>query len=106
MQNAVLGRKKIEFISTQDEINKHQKEVEDYEMTKLMQSLSSAETNIPKKPLDRIIVVGCGGTGSWLIPKLAKTINDMKRKKLLANHFSLILVDGDTVNLNILIGRV
>lgn len=97
MQNAVLGRKKIEFISTQDEINKHQKEVEDYEMTKLMQRLSSAETNAPKKPLDRIVVVGCGGTGSWLIPKLAKTINDMKRKKLLANHFSLILVDGDQI---------
>ena len=26
--------------------------------------------------ISEIVVVGCGGTGSWLLPKLVKTIND------------------------------
>ena len=46
-----------------------------------------------------IVVLGCGGTGSWLIPKIVKTMNDLHRKKILCNNKSkLILVDGDTVN--------
>lgn len=49
-------------------------------------------------PVKAIVVIGCGGTGSWLIPKLVKTINDMKRKNLITNDFTLALVDGDTVN--------
>ena len=48
-------------------------------------------------PVKAIIVIGCGGTGSWLIPKLVKTINDMKRKNLITKDFTLALVDGDTV---------
>lgn len=49
-------------------------------------------------PVKAIVVIGCGGTGSWLIPKLVKTINDMKRKNLITKDFTLALVDGDTVN--------
>ena len=30
--------------------------------------------------IKNIVVIGCGGTGSWLIPKLVKTMNDLKRK--------------------------
>ena len=45
-----------------------------------------------------IVVLGCGGTGSWLIPKIAKTMNDLHRKKILCGKPKLILVDGDTVN--------
>lgn len=48
-------------------------------------------------PVKAIVVIGCGGTGSWLIPKLVKTINDMKRKNLITKDFTLTLVDGDTV---------
>lgn len=45
-----------------------------------------------------IVVLGCGGTGSWLIPKIVKTMNDLYRKKILCGKSKLILVDGDTVN--------
>ena len=45
-----------------------------------------------------IVVLGCGGTGSWLIPKIVKTMNDLQRKKILCYKSKLILVDGDTVN--------
>ena len=48
-------------------------------------------------PVKAIIVIGCGGTGSWLIPKLVKTINDMKRKNLITKDFTLALVDGDVI---------
>ena len=106
MKKVTIGRKNIEFFSTEEEVNNHQKAVEEYEVEALMKKLSGQESNKRHVPLGKIVVVGCGGTGSWLIPKLAKTINDMKRKNLLANDFSLVLVDGDTVNLNTLIGRV
>ena len=46
-------------------------------------------------PIKAIVVVGCGGTGSWLFPKLVKTINDADRKGLLAPSFTLIAYDGD-----------
>lgn len=45
-----------------------------------------------------ITVIGCGGTGSWLMPKLAKTINDMIRKNIITkDKFCLNLVDFDTI---------
>lgn len=47
--------------------------------------------------LGSIVVIGCGGTGSWLLPKLIKTINDAKRKGLLTEKFKLILVDADNI---------
>ena len=50
-------------------------------------------------PIKAIVVVGCGGTGSWLFPKLVKTINDTDRKGLLHQAFTLIGIDADTVNL-------
>lgn len=106
MERTSIRGKIIEFLSTQEEIDAHQKGVEEYESEKLMERLSGEESARAFRPLDKIVVVGCGGTGSWLIPKLAKTINDMKRKNLLSHKFSLILVDGDTVNLNSLTGRV
>lgn len=57
--------------------------------------------------LGAITVIGCGGTGSWLMPKLAKTINDLIRKNIISkDNFCLNLVDFDTVNLNFLTGRV
>ena len=51
-----------------------------------------------KRKISKIIVVGCGGTGSWLFPKLVKTINGAKRKNLLTDGFILIAIDADTVN--------
>lgn len=97
MERTSIRGKIIEFLSTQEEIDAHQKGVEEYESEKLMERLSGEESARTFRLLDKIVVVGCGGTGSWLIPKLAKTINDMKRKNLLSHKFSLILVDGDTV---------
>lgn len=55
--------------------------------------------------ISKIVVIGCGGTGSWLAPKLTKTINDIFRKNI-SSKMSLVFVDGDTVNLNSLTGRV
>ena len=48
-------------------------------------------------PIKAIVVVGCGGTSSWLFPKLVKTINDADRKGLLHQAFTLIGIDADTV---------
>lgn len=106
MRSETIDGKLIRFLSTQEEIDAHQAKVEEHESEMMLKRLSGENEQGPCRPLDRIVVVGCGGTGSWLIPKLAKTINDMKRKQMLSNKFSLILVDGDTVNLNTLIGRV
>ena len=47
--------------------------------------------------ISEIIVVGCGGTGSWLLPKLVKTINDGIRKSIVRKDVKLILIDGDIV---------
>ena len=47
--------------------------------------------------IKNIVVLGCGGTGSWLIPKIVKTMNDLHRKRILRDKPKLILVDGDTV---------
>lgn len=54
--------------------------------------------SLHKPAIKNIVVIGCGGTGSWLIPKLVKTMNDLKRKDSLCPEPKLILVDGDTVN--------
>lgn len=51
-------------------------------------------------PISLMIIVGCGGTGSWFMPKITKTINDLNRKGLLSNKFKLFIIDGDTVNLH------
>ena len=51
----------------------------------------------PKK-IASIVVIGCGGTGSWLMPKLVKTINDAERKGILTNNFKFVMIDADTVN--------
>ena len=106
MRSDTIDGKLIKFLSTQEEIDAHQAKVEEYESKMMLKRLSGEDEQRPSRLLDKIVVVGCGGTGSWLIPKLAKTINDMKRKQMLSHNFSLILVDGDTVNLNTLIGRV
>lgn len=47
--------------------------------------------------ISEIVVVGCGGTGSWLLPKLVKTINDGIRKSIIRKDVKLILIDGDIV---------
>ena len=48
-------------------------------------------------PIKAIVVVGCGGTGSWLFPKLVKTINDADRKGLLHQAFTLIALEADHI---------
>lgn len=45
----------------------------------------------PSKTL--IAVIGCGGTGSFLVPALARTIADQKNNE----KFGLLLIDGDKV---------
>lgn len=106
MNNFKLGNKTISHFSEQAEVDAFQEEVKQYEEAKILERIEGTYREQPVCPINNIIVVGCGGTGSWLIPKLAKTINDMKRKNLLAGNFNLFLVDGDTVNLNFLTGRV
>lgn len=97
MSNFKLGNKTISHFSEQAEVDAFQEEVKQYEEVKVLERIEGTYKQEPVAPLRNIIVVGCGGTGSWLIPKLAKTINDMKRKNLLASNFKLFLVDGDTV---------
>lgn len=65
---------------------------------RIIQSMTTTVRNI--------VVLGCGGTGSWLIPKIVKTMNDLHRKNILRDKSKLILVDGDTVNCFYTIGRV
>jgi hypothetical protein len=97
METVKLNRKNITYLTVQEEIDAHQKKVADFEAEILNKRLFGESPSIFNPILSRILVVGCGGTGSWLMPKLAKTINDMKRKRLLAADFKLMLVDGDTV---------
>ena len=63
------------------------------QLSDAIESINSA--NVEK--LGSIVVIGCGGTGSWLLPKLIKTINDAKRKDLLTSRFKLVLVDADKI---------
>lgn len=53
---------------------------------------SKASVDLPRD----IIVIGCGGTGSWLLPKLVKIINDGCSKSMTSGH-NILLVDGDEV---------
>ena len=48
---------------------------------------------VPKQ----IIIIGCGGTGSWFMPKLVKIINDAYYKKIIINKLEIIFIDGDEV---------
>jgi hypothetical protein len=43
-----------------------------------------------------ILVLGCGGTGGWLAPKLIKIFNDARRKGL-TDDVNIIFADGDHV---------
>lgn len=49
--------------------------------------------SVPKQ----IIIIGCGGTGSWFMPKLVKIINDAYYKKIIINKLEIIFIDGDEV---------
>lgn len=47
---------------------------------------------------EHILIVGCGGIGSWFVPKFVKLLNDAKRKGMLGPNFkSVTLCDGDHV---------
>lgn len=49
-----------------------------------------------------IVVIGCGGTGSWFVPKLIKIIADALRREKFSDmadrSFRIVLVDGDEVS--------
>lgn len=47
--------------------------------------------------IKNIIVNGCGGTGGWFLPKLAKIMVDAQLKNKLADNITIYLCDGDTV---------
>lgn len=51
----------------------------------------------PKERIDKIILVGVGGTGSQVARTLARTLYSMKQARL--DTPDLILVDGDTVEM-------
>lgn len=61
--------------------------------------LASQISHEPISPPSAIIVFGCGGTGSWFIPKMIKVVNDAinKRDAIKKCLKHIILVDGDTV---------
>lgn len=47
---------------------------------------------------NHVLIIGCGGIGSWFLPKFVKLVNDAKRKNLLSPSFkSITLCDGDEV---------
>lgn len=48
--------------------------------------------------IDTIIINGCGGTGGWFIPKLAKIMIDAHAKNKLADQVTIYLCDGDNVS--------
>lgn len=47
--------------------------------------------------VDTIVINGCGGTGGWFIPKLAKILIDAHMKNKLADQITIYLCDGDNV---------
>ena len=47
-------------------------------------------------PTVSIVLVGCGGTGGYLVPKLARLLMTLKQFKRETNFF-LTVVDPDTV---------
>jgi hypothetical protein len=46
---------------------------------------------------EHILIIGCGGIGSWFLPKFIKLLNDGKRKGLLNQIKTLTICDGDHV---------
>ena len=59
----------------------------------VLQSNDSSATDYALKPWPRqIVVVGCGGVGSYLIPALLRTVRDHKNPE---ESPEIILVDGD-----------
>lgn len=50
------------------------------------------------KDIKNIIINGCGGTGGWFIPKLAKILIDASLKSKLNDKVTVYLCDGDTVS--------
>lgn len=46
---------------------------------------------------NKIVIVGCGGTGGWFMPKLVKIINESVAKFLFSLPLEIILVDADVV---------
>ena len=68
-------------------------------ISKIIQAKYSPKSNFSKYygyPIGvpiKIFIFGCGGTGSWFIPKFFKILNNMKNH----NSIEIILVDGDIV---------
>lgn len=59
-------------------------------------SLNGKFRDFPKN----IVVLGCGGTGSWFAPKLVKMINDATRKGLISvgtTKIEIMFIDGDDI---------
>lgn len=46
---------------------------------------------------EHILIVGCGGVGSWFLPKFVKLLNDGKRKGMISAVKTVTLCDGDEV---------
>lgn len=48
---------------------------------------------------EHILVVGCGGVGSWFLPKFIKLLNDARRKGLVSGNMikTLTICDGDDI---------
>ena len=99
-----LTKEKLSIFTTPDSLevklsNLVQSEIDNFALfNDLRDGLNSLSyRSLHMSSIKNIVVIGCGGTGSWLIPKLVKTMNDLKRKDLLCPEPKLILVDGDTV---------
>lgn len=45
----------------------------------------------------KVVVIGCGGLGSWFMPRFAKILNDAYRKGFINDDMTIFMVDGDTV---------
>lgn len=52
--------------------------------------------NIASRKATHLAIIGCGGVGSWFLPKLVKLVNDASRKNMI-NIDGILIVDGDHV---------
>lgn len=52
---------------------------------------------VESNSINNIVINGCGGTGGWFIPKLAKILLDASMKNKLAPELYIYFIDGDTV---------
>lgn len=57
--------------------------------------LSAAKVIVPLVPKTRLILIGCGGTGSWLAPSVARFARTMAEK--FSKEVSVCFVDPDVV---------